>query len=151
MAVRVRLAVRTLGSRNSGTALLTASTPVIAVVPLANDRISSQAGDAHGSGNGPRQRREGTGWPWARSRADEAHYDHQPERGDEQIRRRQEQQPGLPDPAQVDDGEEHQDPETQWQRVGQERRYGRDDRPHTGRDSDGDIEDVIERQRAGRE
>ena len=37
--VRARL---TFGSANSGTPLLTASTPVIAVQPLAKDRINNQ-------------------------------------------------------------------------------------------------------------
>src|SRR6202011_2519163 len=40
--VNVHSARLTRGSANSGTPLLTASTPVIAVHPLAKDRISSQ-------------------------------------------------------------------------------------------------------------
>ncbi len=42
IAVNVRWAVFTIGSRNAVTPLLTASTPVIAVHPLANDLSSSQ-------------------------------------------------------------------------------------------------------------
>ena len=42
IAVRVRRAWETAGSRNAETPLLTASTPVMAVHPLANDRIRSQ-------------------------------------------------------------------------------------------------------------
>ncbi len=42
IAERVRRACRTVGSRNAPTPLLTASTPVIAVHPLANARIRSQ-------------------------------------------------------------------------------------------------------------
>src|SRR5258705_13996239 len=43
MAVRVRCAVFTTGSRNACTPLLTASTPVIAVQPLENALSSSHA------------------------------------------------------------------------------------------------------------
>ena len=42
IAVRVRRAWRTAGSRKAPTPLLTASTPVIAVQPLANARIRIQ-------------------------------------------------------------------------------------------------------------
>jgi hypothetical protein len=42
MAVRVRRAITVRGSRNTGTPLLTASTPVMAVQPLANACMSSQ-------------------------------------------------------------------------------------------------------------
>ena len=42
MMVSVRFALGRVGSRNAGTPLRTASTPVIAVQPLANARISSQ-------------------------------------------------------------------------------------------------------------
>ncbi len=48
IAVSVRRAYFTEGSRNAETPLLTASTPVIAVHPLANDRISSQNDAATG-------------------------------------------------------------------------------------------------------
>src|SRR5215510_2833296 len=41
MAVSVRRAVRTAGAEKTGTPLLTASTPVIAVHPLANARSRS--------------------------------------------------------------------------------------------------------------
>ncbi len=43
MIVRVRRAPSCLGSRKMGTPLLTASMPVIAVHPLANARVTSQA------------------------------------------------------------------------------------------------------------
>src|SRR5581483_2213907 len=43
IAVSVRRALRTAGSANAGTPLLTASTPVIAVHPLANARNSNHA------------------------------------------------------------------------------------------------------------
>ena len=42
MAVSVLRAWETAGSRNAVTPLLTASTPVMAVQPLANDRITIQ-------------------------------------------------------------------------------------------------------------
>ena len=41
IAVRVRRALTTAGSRNALTPLLTASTPVMAVQPLAKERIKS--------------------------------------------------------------------------------------------------------------
>ncbi len=65
IAVSVRLAVRTAGWRNNGTPLLTASTPVMAVVPLANDRISNQPVTATVAGIGAGVGATGTGWPWA--------------------------------------------------------------------------------------
>src|ERR1700691_333330 len=52
IAVRVRFAVRDAGGRNNGTPLLTASTPVMAVVPLANDRNSNQLVTATVAGAG---------------------------------------------------------------------------------------------------
>src|SRR5215469_16313255 len=64
IAVSVRCAVRTEGSRKSGTPLLTASTPVIAVVPLANDRMSSQVVTAAVAGPGGGGGVTGTGCPF---------------------------------------------------------------------------------------
>src|ERR1700730_18028019 len=55
ITVKVRCAVFTTGSRNAVTPLLTASTPVIAVQPLANDLSSSHTltpTTAAGSGEG---------------------------------------------------------------------------------------------------
>ena len=55
MAVSVRRALVTCGSRNASTPLLTASTPVIAVQPEANARSNSHrliAAVALGSGGG---------------------------------------------------------------------------------------------------
>jgi hypothetical protein len=65
IAVRVRLAYFTDGSLKSGTPLLTASTPVMAVQPLANARSSSQmlaVAPAAASGGGGTT---GTGCPSA--------------------------------------------------------------------------------------
>src|SRR5262245_47013109 len=63
IAVSVRRALRTAGAAKAVTPLLTASTPVIAVQPLANARSNSQsvaplvAGGTFGGGT------TGTGWP----------------------------------------------------------------------------------------
>ena len=72
MAVKVRWACGTAGSRNAVTPLLTASTPVMAVQPLAKARIKIQRPAtlvAAGSGAGGST---GTGWPWAMNRLDNA-------------------------------------------------------------------------------
>ena len=47
ITVSVRLAWETAGSRKTVTPLLTASTPVMAVQPLANDRIKIQSRRRH--------------------------------------------------------------------------------------------------------
>ena len=67
MAVSVRWAWGTAGSRKAVTPLLTASTPVMAVQPLANARIKIQrlaAVVAAGCSGGAST---GTGWPPART------------------------------------------------------------------------------------
>jgi hypothetical protein len=63
MTASVRRAFSAVGSRNAFTPLLTASTPVMAVQPLANAFSSSQtltAATARGAGG---SRTTGTGWP----------------------------------------------------------------------------------------
>jgi hypothetical protein len=63
MAVRVRWALETLGSRKMGTPLLTASTPVMAVQPLAKARTNIQLPTATAEPETIGGATTGTGWP----------------------------------------------------------------------------------------
>src|SRR5690349_1434831 len=63
MTVSVRCAVLTVGCRNALTPLLTASTPVMAVHPLANDRTRLQRPTASAAAGGGGGATTGTGWP----------------------------------------------------------------------------------------
>ena len=63
IAVSVRLAWETAGSRKAVTPLLTASTPVMAVQPLANDRIKIQTDAAIAAGGCGSGGLDGTGCP----------------------------------------------------------------------------------------
>ena len=62
IAVRVRCAFLTTGSRKAPTPLLTASTPVIAVQPLAKARSSSHRPAASASAAAGRAGGGTTGW-----------------------------------------------------------------------------------------
>ena len=78
MTVRVRRAWTTAGSRKALTPLLTASTPVMAVQPLAKDRISShQAGHRLAAGMRPGLPRRAPAAP-REDRLDRADGDHAP-------------------------------------------------------------------------
>ncbi len=55
--------------------------------------------------------------------------------------------PGLAHAAQVDEREEREDDEAQSERVRQERGDRGDERADAGRDADGDVQDVVERER----
>jgi hypothetical protein len=63
IAVSVRCATFTVGARNSGTPFETASTPVIAVHPLANARSSSHGPAAWTAGGSTGGAMTGAGWP----------------------------------------------------------------------------------------
>ena len=69
MTVRVRWALRTVGSRNARTPLLTASTPVIAVQPFEKTCSSSHSSPAvdRGAGRHAGGATTGIGWPPART------------------------------------------------------------------------------------
>ncbi len=109
MAVSVRVACLTAGSRKAVTPLLTASTPVIAVHPLAKARIKIQsdaaiaaggcgAGGSTGTGRPPRAVLLTT--PMARTRQ---------QRNDEQVRGEHEREARLAHPAQIDQRDHGQD------------------------------------------
>jgi hypothetical protein len=114
--VSVRSALRMWALRKIGTPLLTASTPVIAVQPLAKARMSSHrlaAPPGRGARAGMRRRRV----PAGERRLHAADRDDREERRDEQVRRQEEREPRLARAAQVDDREEHEDDEAQRERV----------------------------------
>ena len=94
MTVSVRRALVTRGSRNASTPLLTASTPVMAVQPLANARSKIQSPTASrlwaAAGGGDHRRRMAA----ARHGGISAEDDSDHEAGDEQIGRHREQPPG---------------------------------------------------------
>ena len=132
---------------DGATPLLTASTPVIAVHPLANAEQEPDTGGLGRRRAWPASRATGGGDPPRTMALNDADDDHDAERHDEHVRRQHEREPGLADPAQVDDREEHEDAEADRERVRQQRRNGGDERADAGRDADGDVEDVVDRER----
>src|ERR1044072_6762679 len=108
--VRVPIARFTVGRANAPTPLLTASTPVIAVQPLANALISSQrvagataAGSGGGGGTGA------GGLPACQNRLHDPDQNRGAQRPDEHVGWQCEGEPGFLDSAQVDDGHEGED------------------------------------------
>src|SRR4051794_5548074 len=63
IAVSVRRATATAGSRNAATPLLTASTPVMAVQPLANALASTHSPATAAAAGGVGGGSAGAGWP----------------------------------------------------------------------------------------
>ena len=106
MAASVRCAYTTDGFRNALTPLLTASTPVIAVQPLANERIRSHAlppatpaGRAGGGVSGNRM-------PAAEQRLYQADCQGRKQRSDEKISRQRERHARLAYAAQIDESDQ---------------------------------------------
>ena len=118
MAVKVRWACRTAGSRKAVTPLLTASTPVIAVQPLANARIKTHRLTAVVAAGSVAGGSTGTGWPLAKTVLTTPIAKTAKQREDEQIGRSHECQPRLANPTQVDDRDQEQNRQTERQRVG---------------------------------
>ena len=90
ITVSVRRAVLTAGSRNAFTPLLTASTPVMAVQPLAKALSSSQTLTAAVAGGICGGATTGTGWPPLGNRLDEANDHRHRAESQEQVGREHE-------------------------------------------------------------
>ncbi len=104
MIVRVRRAFATTGSRNACTPLLTASTPVIAVQPLANAR-NSNLGERRRRNHGLRMPARGNCREHAPGhRRAQAHY--------EDAGRQQEQRARRAHSAQIHKGQQNQNDQT---------------------------------------
>ena len=151
MAVSVLRALGTAGSWNAMTPLLTASTPVMAVQPLAKARIKIQRLPAIcGSGNsagGHNRRRVATG----RECLEHAVGQHGKQADDEQVGRNHKRNSRLAHAAEVDNREQCQDRQTENQGVGLEPGECRHQGSHTGRDAHGDDQHVVEHERGGGE
>ena len=69
------------------------------------------------------------------------------QRGQKQIGRDRQDQPGLLGAAQVHQGDQRQHAEAKRQGIGVQRRHGRDQRAHPGRDAHRDVQHVVHHQR----
>ena len=147
MAVSVRWAWRTAGSRKAVTPLLTASTPVIAVQPLAKARIRTQRLAAVAAAGSVAGASTGTGWPFGQDRLDDADRQDRQQRDDKEIGRCHERQPRFANPAQVDDRDQHQNRQTERQRMGLQNRQRRDQCPDPRRNADGHDQHVVQQER----
>jgi hypothetical protein len=135
----VRRALVTVGVRKMGTPLLTAS---------ARERLEEQPHPARFGRGGQRRRRAyGLRMAARHDRLDAADGDDRRERRDEQVRGQQERDPRLARAAQVHDREHEEDRKAERDGVRQERRCRRHERADAGRDADGDVQDVVERER----
>ncbi len=151
MTVRVFFAFSLVGSRKARTPLLTASTPVSAVQPLAKAFSSSHAPTiavAGGTGGGAAT---GMGCPCESSARITPISDRDQQRAQEQIRRNHEDAAGFLDAAQIHDGDQHQNAETHRERVRQQRWNRRHQRAHSGRDSNRGRKHVIDEQSGRRQ
>ena len=151
MAVSVLRACETAGSRNASTPLLTASTPVMAVQPLANDLITIQRLPGICGRQRSRQSHQRRGMAARQQRLDHSDGQHRQHADDEQVGGNHEGHARLAHAAQVDQGDQRQDRQAERQRVGLELGDRRDQGPDPGRDADGHDQHVVEHQRRGRE
>ena len=151
MMVRVRLAFFWVGSRKAMTPLLTASTPVMAVHPLAKTLASSQrvsidalTGRCGGATIGDGMAVGGEG-------ADRSDDDDEQQGADEEVSGDEEGGAGVLDAAHVDEGEDEQDGEAEGERVRLKRGERGDQRSDAGGDADRGVEDVVDHERGGGE
>ena len=148
MAVRLRWAFFTAGSRKAFTPLLTASTPVRAVQPLAKTLSNSQKLTA----TVPRLA-EAEGEPLAskmtsaEQHPQNARDDRDENRSHKEISRNGENCACFANAAQIEDGDDDQDAHAQWNHVRQQRRNGRDQRAYSRRNAHGGGENVVGQQR----
>ena len=147
MTVSVRRALATAGSRKAVMPLLTASTPVIAVQPLANACSSSQrptAAVAAGSGGGrdDRLRVAVAERPPCRSPTASTAAKHR----DEEVGRERERPARLDRAAQVHQRDQRQDHQAERQRVPVQGRERRDQRGDAGGDPDRHVQHVVDHQ-----
>ena len=128
ITVKVRCALRTVGSRKALTPLLTASTPVIAVQPFENTCRRSHvltatvAGPATFAGGAA----TGTGCPAANTVFVTSDQDGAQQRAEKRVRRNHEKYARFPNAAQIHDRDDHEDAQAKRQRVRLKLRHGGD-------------------------
>ena len=151
MMVRVRLALRWVGSRKALTPLETASTPVMAVQPLAKTLSSSQRESIDAADGQVRRSDDRDGMAVGENRANGSDDDDEEQRADEEVGGDEEGRAGVLGAAHVDEGEDGEDEQAEGERVWLELGEGGDQRADACGDADGGVQDVVDHERGGGE
>ncbi len=149
MMVSVRLAFFCVGSRKALTPFETASTPVMAVHPLAKTLARTQRESmdpAHRQARGLDQRYRMSA---SRENPHRSNHNHKQQRADEKVSRDEESTACILDAAHVDQRKDEQDSEAERERVRLQPRKGRNQRSHSRRDADSRVEYVVDHKRRG--
>ena len=148
ITVSVFAAFRPCGARNALTPFEIDSTPVRAAAPDENARRRTKSADPAGRPDGDRVRARAPAGS-RRRRTRDPGPDHGVHHRDEGVGRQRERDPGLADPAQVDEREQQDNQRARARPCARQRGRGRGDREHAGGDRHRDREDVVDEQRRG--